>query len=326
MAGQEYATASLGGRTSLPHLTSWFRTVAQPLMRFRQLCDVKEAIGTRKGNTFNWDILANVTTGGSVDGISETAAMPVDEFTITVGTCVVTEFGNSIPLTRKLKDMSEYDVKSMLRQSLVNDMAKTVDKAVFKAFSSGLLIAGPAAGTHVSSVDITSAGSATTSASGTAGLTTAHVLNLVDLMKERNIPTFDGDSYLCISHPSTLTNIRGSLISYGQYTESGRKTILSGEIGMFGGVRFIEQTNVAKVTPTNAGNGVGWALFVGGEACVEALAVPEELIEKEVTDYGRSLGLGWYGTFGYKLPFAIAANQRSIFWWPNVSSPNVMTP
>jgi N4-gp56 family major capsid protein len=295
-------------------------------MRFRQLCDVKEAIGTRKGNTFNWDILANVTTGGSVDGISETAAMPVDEFTITVGTCVVTEFGNSIPLTRKLKDMSEYDVKSMLRQSLVNDMAKTVDKAVFKAFSSGLLIAGPAAGTHVSSVDITSAGSATTSASGTAGLTTAHVLNLVDLMKERNIPTFDGDSYLCISHPSTLTNIRGSLISYGQYTESGRKTILSGEIGMFGGVRFIEQTNVAKVTPTNAGNGVGWALFVGGEACVEALAVPEELIEKEVTDYGRSLGLGWYGTFGYKLPFAIAANQRSIFWWPNVSSPNVMTP
>jgi len=326
MAGQEYATASLGGRTSLPHLTSWFRTVAQPLMRFRQLCDVKEAIGTRKGNTFNWDILANVTTGGSVDGISETAAMPVDEFTITVGTCVVTEFGNSIPLTRKLKDMSEYDVKSMLRQSLVNDMAKTVDKAVFKAFSSGLLIAGPAAGTHVSSVDITSAGSATTSASGTAGLTTAHVLNLVDLMKERNIPTFDGDSYLCISHPSTLTNIRGSLISYGQYTESGRKTILSGEIGMFGGVRFIEQTNVAKVTPTNAGNGVGWALFVGGEACVEALAVPEELIEKEVTDFGRSLGLGWYGTFGYKLPFALAANQRSIFWWPNVSSPNVMTP
>jgi N4-gp56 family major capsid protein len=145
-------------------------------------------------------------------------------------------------------------------------------------------------------------------------------------MKERNIPTFDGDSYLCISHPSTLSRIRGSLISYNVYTESGYKKLMSGEVGSFGGVRFIEQTNVSKVTATNAGAGNGWALFVGGEAMVEAVAIPEELIEKEVTDYGRSLGLAWYANLGFKNPFATAANQRSLMWWPNASAPASLTP
>ena len=64
--GQNYTTGSLGADTSLPYLTSWFRQVAQPLMRFRNLCDIKEAIGTRKGNTFSWDIVANVGTGTPV--------------------------------------------------------------------------------------------------------------------------------------------------------------------------------------------------------------------------------------------------------------------
>lgn len=324
--GQNYTTGSLGLNTSLPYLTSWFRQVAQPLMRFRELCDVKEAIGTRKGNTFSWDILANVGTGGSAAGIAETSVMPTDEFTITVGTCVVTEYGNSIPLTRKLRDMSELEIKSLLRSSLVNDMAKTIDKAVWKQFGSGLLICQADGGTSTTAVQLETAGSATTACVATAALNTAHVLRIADLMKERNIPTFDGDSYLCVAHPSTLGNIRSSMISYNQYTETGYKKLLSGEVGSFGGFRFIEQTNIAKVSPTNAGLGQGWAVFVGGEACVEAVAVPEELIEKEVTDYGRSLGLAWYATLGFKLPFPTEANQRHFVWWPNISSPNSLTP
>lgn len=326
MAGQVYGTGNLGGDTSLPYLTSWFRTVAQPLMRFRQLCDVKEAIGVRKGNTFNWDIFANIVTGGSTGGISEGAVMPTDSFTVTVGTCVVTEYGNSIPLTRKLKDMSQMEIQSILRQTLTNDMAKTIDKAIFDQFGSGLLIAGPSAGTDTANIELWSVGTASTAANATAGLTTAHVLNIVDTMKERNIPTFDGDSYICVSHPSTLSRIRSSMISYNLYTETGYKKLMSGEIGSFGGCRFIEQTNVNKVTATNAGAGNGWALFLGGESMIEAIAVPEELIEKEVTDYGRSLGLAWYANLGYKAPFSTAANQRSIMWWPNATSPTSLNP
>ena len=324
--GQNYTTGSLGLNTSLPYLTSWFRQVAQPLMRFRALCDIKEAIGVRKGNTFSWDIIANVGTGGSVAGIAETAVMPTDEFTITVGTCVVTEYGNSIPLTRKLKDMSELEIKSMLRESLVNDQAKTLDKAVWKQFGSGLLIVQADGGTSTTALQLESAGSATTACAATAALNTAHIEGIVDLMKERNIPTFDGESYVAIAHPSTFANIRSSMIAANLYTDSAYRKRMSGEVGMYAGMRFIEQTNIAKVSPTNAGKGQGWAVFVGGEACVEAVSVPEELIEKEVTDYGRSLGLAWYATLGFKLPFSTAANQRHMVWWPNISSPNSLVP
>lgn len=87
MAGQEYGTASIGGNLSQAYLTSWLRYVAQPMMRFRQLCDVKEAIGTGKGNTFNYDIIANIATQGTT--LTETATMPASNFTITKGTCVV---------------------------------------------------------------------------------------------------------------------------------------------------------------------------------------------------------------------------------------------
>lgn len=292
-----------------------------------QLCDIKEAIGTRKGNTFNWDIFTNIATAGT-QGLTESNAMPTSSFTIAVGTCVVTEYGNSIPMTRKLKDMSEYDIQQVLRNTLVNDMAKTIDIAVWDKFVSTLLVAqaSGAGGTDTANIVLYEDGTGTSAVNATGGLSTGHVLSIVDTMKERNIPTFDGESYVCVSHPSTLGKIRNSLIATNQYTESGYKKIMSGEIGSFGGVRFIEQTNIGKVTATSPGQGNGWALFVGGEACVEAVAVPEELIEKEVTDYGRSLGLAWYANLGFALPFgtASATNQRSIMWWPNASSPAVI--
>ena len=318
MADVTYGTPT-SGYYSLPYLTTWFRRVAQPLMRFRQLCDIKEAIGTRKGNQFNWDVFSNAVTAGSYAGIAEGSVMPVSSFTLTVGTATITEYGNSITLTRKLRDMSEYDIKSVIRQTLVNDMASTIDIAVWSKFAASQLVAQASGSTDTTNIHVYSNGTGTIANNATAGLSTGHVLSIVDFMKERNIPTFDGTSYVCVSHPSTLGKIRESIITADQYTESGQKNRMSGEIGSFGGVRFIEQTNIGKVTATNPGTGNGWALFVGGEAMVEAVAVPEELIEKEVTDYGRSLGLAWYANLGFANPFSTAATQRSVMWWPNAS-------
>lgn len=234
------------------------------------------------------------------------------------------EFGNSIPLTRKLKELSQHDVMDIIRKTLANDMAKTLDKYIFKQMATTNLIYSPYQGTSTTSIEVATNGSAATASAATAGLTYNHIIEVVDSMKERNIPTFDGENYLCISHPSTFTKLRKDLVSVNQYTESGYGKILNGEIGKFGGMRFIEQTNVGKVTATNAGSGVGWAVFLGGEAMIEAIAVPEQIIEKEVTDYGRSLGLAWYMIAGYTpaFPVATAANNRIAFWWPNASSPD----
>lgn len=323
--GQEYGTDSLGGNFSLAYLTDWLRYVAQPMTRFRQVCDVKEAIGTRKGNTFNWDIIANIASQGTT--LTETNTMPASNFTVTKGTCVVYEFGNSIPLTRLLKEMSKYEVEEIIRKTLANDNSKTYDQYIYdNCIKTTPLIAQADGGTSTSLVELMTDGTGDAAHAATCWLNTAHIISLVDLMKERNIPAFDGENYVCIAHPTTLSNLRAQLVSVNQYTETGYKKILNGEIGMFGGVRFVEQTHVAKVTPTNAGAG-SWAAFIGGEAVVEAISVPDEIIEKEITDYKRSLGLAWYSITGFTPAFthsysAGSDNARVVMWWPNASCPS----
>jgi len=317
MAGQVWGTDSLGGNLAQDYLTKYLRYVAQPLTRFRQICDVKEAIGKKRGDTFNWDVIANIGTAGGT--LTETSVIPSAEFTVTKGTGTVYEFGNSIPMTRKVKELSQHDVHDIIRKTLANDMVKTIDKYIWTQVKSTQLIFLPSAGTSTTSIEIDTNGTCGTASNATAGLTYNHVIEIVAAMKEYNIPTFDGENYLCITHPSTLTKIRKDLVSLQNYTESGRTQFLNGEVGKIEGMRFVEQTNISKVTPTNAGSGVGWAAFFGGEAMIEAISVPEQIIEKEVTDYGRSMGLAWYMIAGYTPAFPVSTytNNRIALWWPN---------
>jgi N4-gp56 family major capsid protein len=322
--GQEYGTASLGGALSQAYLTDWLRYVSQPMTRFRQLCDVKEAIGTGKGNTFNWDQIANIATQGTT--LVETDTVPASNFTVTKNTCIVYEFGNSIPLTRLLNEMSQHEVKEIIRKSLANDMVKTIDQYIWnQAIVKTPLVYQADGGTNTALIALMTDGTGDAGNAATCWLNTNYVIQIVDSMKERNIPAFDGEDYVCIGHPSTFTSLRNQLISVNQYTETGYKKILNGEIGRFGGVRFVEQTHVAKVTPTYAGAG-SWAAFIGGEAVVEAISVPEEVIEKEVTDYKRSMGLAWYMIAGFTSAFphsysSGSANSRIALWWPNATNP-----
>lgn len=52
MPEQVYAVNSLGGFWSQPYLTQKIRSVAQPMFKFRQFIDAKEAFGKNRGDTF----------------------------------------------------------------------------------------------------------------------------------------------------------------------------------------------------------------------------------------------------------------------------------
>lgn len=52
MAGQVYVTSTLGGNWSQPYLSERLRHNAQPMFRFRQFTDVKEAIGKNRGDAW----------------------------------------------------------------------------------------------------------------------------------------------------------------------------------------------------------------------------------------------------------------------------------
>ena len=94
---------------------------------------------------------------------------------------------------------------------------------------------------------------------------------------------------------------------------------MNGEVGRYEGVRFVEQTNVAKGSIGTAGaawsGGVSdWAVFFGEDTVAEAIAVPEEIRGKIPTDYGRSRGVAWYYLGGFGLVHSDEANGRIVIW------------
>ena len=310
MAGQLWATNSLGGYMYSDRLSKVLRHAVQPLVKFRQFADVKDAAaqGKGKGDTFHWNVYSDVATQGTT--LVETSTMPETNFTITQGTMTITEYGNSVPYTGKLDDLSEHPVKEVINKVLKNDAKKAFDIAAHAQFNATPLRVVPTGGTSTNAITLTTNGTAT--ATNNVAMGKEHVKAIVDLMKERNIPPYMGDDYAALAHPSTFRQLKNDLESVHQYVDAGFQMILNGEIGRYESTRFIEQTNIAKSSWTN--NKSNWAFFFGDDTVAEGIAVPEEMRGKIPTDYGRSRGIAWYYLGGFGIVHTAAAQARIVKW------------
>lgn len=298
MAGQQYSTSSLGGYLSQPYLTQRLRAVAQPQFRFRQFVDVKEAIGQKRGDTWLFDKRGNVSTQGTT--LAETNTVPQTNFVVGQGTGVISEYGNSIPYTGKLEALGQIMVEPAVEQALRDDMVKTLESAAGAQYVATEFIAVMSA---TNSVVFTTNGTATAVAS--ADLTGQNVRSVVDFMKKKLVPKFDGQSYVCIASTAALSGMfsdtaAGGWVDVSKYTVDFAKNIFNGEIGKYYNVRFVEETGYFS---NSIGNGSthGAAVFFGADNVYEAVAVPEEIRVKVSVDYGRDQGLAWYFLGGFKI-------------------------
>ena len=310
MAGQIWVTNNLGGYMWSPNLSKVLRQALQPLVKFRQFADVKDAAvqGKGKGQEYHWNVYSNVATQGTV--LLETNTMAETNFTITQGTMTITEYGNAVPYTGKLDDLSEQLVKEIIQKVLKNDAKKTLDQAAYDQFNLAPLRVVPTGGTDTSAITLTTNG--VTTATNNVALGKDHVKSIVDIMKERNIPPYEGDDYFSIAHPTTFRKFKNDLESIKVYIQEGFQMIMNGEIGRYESTRFIEQTNIAKGTFVNAKS--NWAFFFGADTVAEGIAVPEEMRGKIPTDYGRSRGIAWYYLGGFGLVHTVAAQGRVLKW------------
>ena len=307
MAGQLWSTSSLGGYLFSPPLSKVLRFAVQPLVKFRQFADIKDAAtqGKQKGDTMHWNVFTDVQTQGT--SLLETNTVPQTNFKISQGTMTITEYANSVPYTGKLDDLSEQPVKEIISKVLKNDAKKTFDLAAKTQFdATPLYFVGTASGLGV----LTTNGTAT--ASNTASLGSAIVKVINDTMKERNIPPYIGDDYICIAHPTTLRPLKNDLEAIYRYVEPGFQMIINGEIGRYENTRFVEQTNIAKEVWTQTYSNVAW--FFGQDTVAEGIAVPEEMRGAIPTDYGRARGIAWYYLGGFGLTQTTAANARIVRW------------
>lgn len=308
MAGQVWQTDALGGYMWSPNLSRKLRTALQPMVRFRQFCDAREAFGLGKGETFNWNVYNDVADQGGT--LNEVDQMPETNFTITQASLTITEYGNSVPFTKKLDDLSEHPVTEVIHKVMKNDARKTLDIAAYNQFDNCLLRVTPTSGNDPQALDLNTNGVAP--GSNNIAFGNLHAKSIADIMAERDIPTFDGNNYFGIGRPTTFREFKDDLESIHQYVSEGWHVIMNGEKGRYEGIRFVEQTNVASA---------GWAnslsdeiFFFGADTVVEAFAIPEEIRGKIPTDYGRSRGIAWYASLGYGIVHTNAAQSRIIKW------------
>jgi N4-gp56 family major capsid protein len=308
MVGQLWATASLGGYLYSDELSDTLRHSLQPMVKFRQFCDAKDATkkGLHRGQEYHWDIFSDISQQGTT--LTETSTMPESNFTITQGTLTVTEYGNSIPFTKKLDDLSKLPVTEIINKVLKNDAKKAFDQGSYDQFNSTQLrfVATTASDTGT----LYTNGSAT--GTNSIALTKDHVKVIVDTMKERNIPPYQGDDYFAAGHPTSFRRLKNDLESIHQYVDRGFTMILNGEIGRYEGCRFVEQTNIAKAGWTNGKS--NQVHFFGEDTVAEAMVIPEEMRGKIPTDFGRSMGVAWYYLGGFGIVHTSASQSRIVKW------------
>lgn len=318
MTGQVWVTDSLGGHLYSDELSRNLRQAVQPLCKFRQFADAKDATHEtygkklRRGDIYHWDVISDVQTQGGT--LVETNTMPETNFTVRQGTLTITEFGNSVPFTSKLDNLSLFPVRDIVQKQLKNDAKKAFDIYAHAQFNRTQLRVVPAdSGTSTTTLALTTNGTAT--GTNQIAMRFSHVKLISDLMKERNIPPYMADDYMSIAWPTTYRALKNDLEAIHQYTDRGLGMIMNGEIGRAESVRFIEQTQIPKggaadSTTWNAntktadawdGGDSDWSFFFGEDTVAEAIVIPEEIRGKIPGDYGRSMGVAWYALEGFGL-------------------------
>jgi N4-gp56 family major capsid protein len=306
MSGQVWNTSAIGGYMWSPNLSRKLRTALQPMVRFRQFCDAKEAFGLGIGDTFNWNIYSNVQQAGGQ--LSETQTMPETNFVITQNSAKTVEYGNSVPFTKKLDDLSEHPVTEIIHKVLKNDARQVLDQAAYTQFNNTpIRICATSTATYTITTNGTAVGTSTV-----GDPTNTHVKLIADYMAENNIPAFDGVNYLSVFRPAHLRQLKNNLETIHQYTPEGWHVIMNGEKGRYEGIRFIEQTNVAS-QGWNA-NGTDRGFFFGSDTVAEVFAIPEEIRGKIPTDYGRSRGVAWYAELAFGIAHTEIPGTRILCW------------
>lgn len=262
-------------------------------------------MGKNRGDSVLFDKISNITTAGGT--LNETSTIPKRNYTIVQGTLTVTERGNAIPLTLKAKTLAEVSVPDIVRTVLRNDMAKVLDSAAAAQFMTADLFA-IALNTATTSFDSSGAVSST----ATADMSDKNVRDVIDELKKKLIPRYDGQNYLCIASTNAIRGLYDYFEAKAQDVHP--ETLFSGEIGKYYGCRFIEETNALSNT-NGSGSVFGEAIFFGQDAVREGIVIPEEIRIDLPKDFGRDQAVAWYymGGFVKTWDFSTDGEARIIY-------------
>jgi len=306
---------------------------AMPVLRFEQFAVKKTELGVQPGLTINFMRYSNLATdedtGATLtEGVRmEPVALSASQIQITVG-----EQGQALAVTELLLNASFDDVMASSSRLLGRHMAQSMDiqarNTLYKTaipFGGGSAVAANLVyGRNVASGARTTISPYDAGTVGTAAapgyLSPAAIKDAVTVLSGQNIPRL-GDTYVCFVHPAQSRSLRDwpEFIEVTKYAAPGN--FMLGEIGRIYDVVFIETTQVKKGLDATASTGAIYglsgvdadsgtegvqenanaynAIMIGDNAFGHAIALPVELRDGGVIDFGREHGLAWYSIWGF---------------------------
>jgi N4-gp56 family major capsid protein len=251
----------------------------------------------------------------------QTAALTANQYAITVA-----EQGYAVAVSELLLNASFDDVMASSSRLLGRNMAKYLDgSARDSLYQSSSTIFGYALPvTPIGPLSPYDAGVLAANYAALAGTQYFSVnvaKDAVETLATKNVPRI-GETYVAFIDPHQSRRLRDNpeFIEMTKYASAGNFMI--GEIGRLNDVVYIETTQIRQYAPgagpaggTGQGNAgvTHGALFLGDNAFGHAIALPVELRDGGVLDFGREHALCWYAIWG----FGLITDQSVVQAWTN---------
>lgn len=287
--------------TQLKNLNVWSKEVAfkaMPNLRFFQFADVQDDLTKEAGETIQMLTYNNLKQGGK---LTENVDMTTQAITGSLKEVKVTEYGNAVAVTEKLLRTSYDDTMARVSTLLGRDYALVLDCELRDVALTGtnVVYAGKVANR---------AGLASTNT-----LKVSTIKDAVEILSTNNAPKVGGANWVCFVHPHQSRGLRDDSAWINASNYGAPDQLFTGEIGRIDDTIFIETTLMkngacAQTDPAYdadlktgaSGNqtNIYKAVIFGQSYYGLATALPVEIRDNGVEDFGRRRSLAWYSLFG----------------------------
>jgi N4-gp56 family major capsid protein len=281
-----------------------------PVLRFEQFAVKKTELGIQPGLQINFMRYNNLGDATQlVEGVRmQTAALTASQYAITVA-----EQGYAVAVSELLLNSSFDDVMASSSRLLGRNMAKYLDGSARNTLLNAssviwgyALPLATATRTPLSPYDAGAVGTQqtdlTTGANkGTYYMSVSVTKDAVETLATKNVPRI-GETYVAFIDPHQSRRLRDNpeFIEVTKYAAPGN--FMLGEIGRLNDTVYIETTQITQTQPAGASTPVvHWAIYLGDNAFGHAIALPVELRDGGVLDFGREHALCWYAIWGFGL-------------------------
>jgi N4-gp56 family major capsid protein len=258
-------------------------THALPAFKYDQFATVKTDLSATPGEKITFFKYDNLTRGGELtEGVPmETQALAGSQVHLEV-----TEYGNAVAVTNLLLVTSFADIMRDTAMLLGRDYTYVIDELARDTLMLGGNVIYADSKTDEDDLEADS------------WLTMSEVKDGAEYLASVNAPRINGDHWLCIVSPHQSRRLRDDP-DWITVAKLDPPRLYKGEIGRVDDVVFVLTTQV-DVTANSQGTPVDvhTAVMLGANAFGKAVALPVEMRDNGVEDFGRQRSLGWYSILG----------------------------